>query len=136
VKVLDHISLAVADYERSWAFYDQVLATLGHRRVMEMTDAPEYVAAGYGGSEHEPAFWVGGAREPGGPAPQPPDGQHVAFAAASRAMVDAFYEAALRAGATDNGPPGIRAHYHANYYACFVIDPDGYHLEAVCHRPE
>jgi hypothetical protein len=51
-------------------------------------------------------------------------------------MVGAFYDVALRAGATDNGPPGIRAHYHANYYACFVIDPDGYHLEAVCHRPE
>ena len=78
--MLDHISLAVADYERSWAFYDQVLAVLGHRRVMEITDAPEYVAAGYGASEHEPAFWIGGAREPGSPAPQPPDGQHVAFA--------------------------------------------------------
>lgn len=133
--MLDHISLAVADYERSRAFYDEVLAVLGHRRVKEITDLPEYVAAGYGGSAHEPAFWIGASREPG-PAPQPPDGQHVAFVATNRAMVDAFYAAALRAGASDNGPPGIRAHYHPNYYACYVIDPDGYHLEAVCHQPE
>jgi catechol 2,3-dioxygenase-like lactoylglutathione lyase family enzyme len=70
------------------------------------------------------------------PAPMPPDDQHVAFAATSRAMVDAFYEAALRAGGSDNGPPGLRKHYHPNYHACFVIDPDGYRLEAVCHQPE
>lgn len=134
--MLDHTSLAVADCGRSRAFYDQVLAVLGHRRVMEMTDTPEYVAAGYGASEDEPAFWIGAARAPGGPAPKPPDGQHVAFAAASRAAVDAFYEAALRPGGTDNGPPGLREHYHPNYYACFVIGPDGHHIEAVCHRPE
>jgi catechol 2,3-dioxygenase-like lactoylglutathione lyase family enzyme len=72
--VLDHISLAVADYERSRAFYHQVLAALGHRRVTETTDMPEYVAAGYGGSEHEPAFWIGASREPGSPVPQPRDG--------------------------------------------------------------
>jgi catechol 2,3-dioxygenase-like lactoylglutathione lyase family enzyme len=134
--MLDHISLAVAVYERSRSFYDQVLAVLGHRRVMEMTDVPEYVAAGYRASAHEPAFWIGASREPGSPAPKPPDGQHVAFAAANRAMVDAFYDAALRAGGADNGRPGLREQYHRNYYACYVIDPDGYHLEAVCHRPE
>jgi hypothetical protein len=103
---------------------------------MEIADAPDYVAAGYGAFEHEPAFWIGASRQPGSPAPKPPDGQHVAFAATSRAAVDAFYEAALRAGGTDNGPPGLREHYHPNYYACFVIDPGGYHIEAVCHRPE
>jgi catechol 2,3-dioxygenase-like lactoylglutathione lyase family enzyme len=134
--MLNHISLAVADFERSRALYDQVLAVLGHRRVMEIADAPEYVAAGYGGSEHEPAFWIGASREPGSPGPKPPDGQHVAFAAVTRAMVDAFPEPALRARGTDNGPPGIREHYHPNYYACFAIDLDGYHIEAVCHRPE
>ena len=79
--MLDHISLAIADYERSRVFCDQVLAVLGHRRVMEIADTPEYVAAGYGGPEHEPAFWIGASREPGSPAPQPADGQHVAFAA-------------------------------------------------------
>ena len=133
--MLDHISLAVADYERSWAFYDQVLAALGHRRVMEITDAPEYVAAGYGASEHEPAFWIGGAREPGARRRSRRMASMSPSPRRSRAMVDAFYEAALRAGATDNGPPGIREHYHPDYYACFVIDPDGYHIEAVCHRP-
>ena len=134
--MLDHISLAVADFERSTAFYDQALATLGHRRVMEITDQPDFVAAGYGGSEHEPGFWIGAGRVPGAPAPVPPDGQHVAFAAADRRMVDAFYRAALQADGRDNGPPGIREQYHPDYYACFVIDPDGHHLKAVCHRPE
>jgi catechol 2,3-dioxygenase-like lactoylglutathione lyase family enzyme len=134
--MLDHISLAVADFARSAAFYDRVLATLGHRRVMDIADAPDFVAAGYGASEHEPAFWIGAARAPDHPAPQAPDGQHVAFAAADRGMVDEFHRVALEAGGKDNGPPGVRAHYHPNYYACFVIDPDGHHLEAVCHRPE
>jgi catechol 2,3-dioxygenase-like lactoylglutathione lyase family enzyme len=126
----------VADFARSREFYDRVLAALGHRRVMEGGDVPDYVAAGYGASEHEPAFWIGAAREPGAPAPRSPDGQHVAFAAGSRAMVDAFYAAAMSAGGADNGPPGIRAHYHPNYYACFVLDPDGHHIEAVCRRPQ
>ena len=134
--MLDHISLAVAEYERARAFYDRVLATLGHRRVMEITDQPEFVAAGYGGSQPEPGIWIGAGRGPGASAPVPPDGQHVAFAAADRSAVDAFYRAALQAGAKDNGPPGIRAQYHPDYYACFVIDQDGHHLEAVCHRPE
>jgi catechol 2,3-dioxygenase-like lactoylglutathione lyase family enzyme len=134
--MLDHISLAVADFERATAFYDPVLATLGHKRVMEIGDAPDFIAAGYGAAEHEPAFWIGASREPGAPAPQAPEGQHVAFVAADRGMVDAFHRVALEAGAADNGPPGIRAHYHPDYYACFVIDPDGHHLEAVCHRSE
>ena len=133
--MLDHISLAVSDFERSTAFYDGVLGTLGHRRVMEIDEAPDFVAAGYGASEHEPAFWIGASRDPAAPGPRAPDGQHVAFAAANRNQVDAFYRAALDAGGADNGPPGIRAHYHPDYYACFVIDPDGHHIEAVCHRP-
>jgi catechol 2,3-dioxygenase-like lactoylglutathione lyase family enzyme len=70
--MLDHISLAVADFARISAFYDQVLATLGHRRVMEITDAPDYVAAGYGATEHEPACWIGAARQPGVPPPTAP----------------------------------------------------------------
>src|SRR5690606_41720567 len=106
--MLDHISLAVADYERSRAFYDEVLAVLGHRRVKEITDLPEYVAAGYGGAAHEPAFWIGASREPG-PAPPPPDGQPGALAPAKRALGDALYAAALPAGASANGPPRIPA---------------------------
>jgi len=68
--------------------------------------------------------------------PVTPDGQHIAFAARSRTMVDAFHAAGLAAGGTDNGPPGLRPHYHADYYAAFLLDPDGHHIEAVCHRPE
>jgi catechol 2,3-dioxygenase-like lactoylglutathione lyase family enzyme len=133
--MIDHLSLAVSDLDRSRAFYDRALAALGARRLMEVEDAPDYVASGYGTTEGEPAFWIGSSI---GPAPDPvaPDGQHVAFAAPDRAAVDAFHKAALAAGGRDNGAPGLRPHYHPNYYAAFIIDPDGYRIEAVCHRPE
>ena len=68
--------------------------------------------------------------------PTTPDGQHIAFRAPDRAAVDAFYAAALAAGGRDNGPPGLRPNYHPDYYAAFVLDPDGHRLEAVCHRPD
>lgn len=133
--MIDHVSLAVRDIERSRAFYDAVLATLDHRRTGDI-DGEEHVASGWGPGDpqREPGFWVGAATADG-PAPVVPEGQHVAFTAPSRAAVDAFYRAALAAGGRDNGPPGLRPHYHPDYYACFVIDPDGHHLEAVCHRP-
>jgi len=131
--MIDHLSLPVADLARSRAFYDTVLATLGVRRVMDL-EIDDYVAAGYGGSEHEPAFWIGSSTEAAA-APVQPDGQHIALTAPDRAAVDAFHAAALAAGGRDNGAPGLRPHYHENYYAAFVIDPDGYHMEAVCHAP-
>lgn len=127
--ILDHIGLPVSDYARSVAFYDAVLAPLGISRVMEVTaemtggDAH----AGYGAAK--PEFWIGTGDALKGCL-------HVAFKAASRAEVDAFHAAALVAGAGDNGPPGVRAHYHPDYYAAFVLDPDGHNIEAVCHRPE
>ncbi len=74
----------------------------------------------------KPSFWIGEGEPASGPL-------HVAFAAKTRAAIDAFYAAALQAGGTDNGPPGLRPHYHANYYAAFVRDPDGNNIEAVCH---
>jgi catechol 2,3-dioxygenase-like lactoylglutathione lyase family enzyme len=133
--VIDHLSLPVSDYARSRAFYDKALGALGYKVAMEVTDSPEYVGAGYGDpGAPEPAFWIGASREPG-PPPVTPEGQHVAFRAASRAAVDAFHCEALAAGGADNGAPGLRPHYHANYYAAFVLDPDGHRLEAVCHRP-
>ena len=91
--MLDHLSLPVADYARSRAFYDACLAALGYRLVMEMTDLPEFIAAGYGppGDQPEPQFWIGAGREPG-PAPVTPDGQHIAFAAGDHAAVDAFMQ--------------------------------------------
>lgn len=98
-----------------------------------MSVPPEKTEAGgtaHGfGSNGKPYFWVGDNESVG-------EGTHVAFEAESRAEVDAFYEAALAAGGRDNGPPGIRPHYHPNYYAAFVFDPDGINVEAVCHKPE
>lgn len=133
--MIDHLSLPVSDYARSRAFYDKVLGTLGYKVRMEITESPEFVGAGYGEADQpEPTFWIGAGREPG-PPPVTPPGQHIAFRAQDRAAVDAFHCAALATGGRDNGPPGLRAHYHPSYYAAYVLDPDGHRLEAVCHAP-
>jgi len=136
--MLDHISLRVADYDRSKKFYQAALAPLGYTLAME-------VASGAGFRRgFIPDFWVkqgelmssGSRAEPlelagcGGAA------VHVAFAADDRRAVDAFYRAALAAGARDNGAPALRPEYHPNYYGAFVLDPDGYNIEAVCHIAE
>ncbi|WP_342239933.1 VOC family protein [Inquilinus sp. OTU3971] len=127
--MLDHVSVGVSDLAASRAFYDAALAPLGYGRIMDFDDA-----VGYG--EPMPArtghFWIG-KTEAGTLAPMP--GLHIAFGAPNRTAVDAFYAAALAAGGTDNGAPGPRLHYHPNYYGAFVIDPDGHHVEAVCHDP-
>jgi catechol 2,3-dioxygenase-like lactoylglutathione lyase family enzyme len=134
--MIDHFSLPVSDYALSRSFYDKALGALGYKVQMEVTDSPKFVGAGYGPAGlPEPAFWIGAGREPG-PAPVSAIGQHIAFKAGDRAAVDAFYAAALAAGGRDNGAPGLRPHYHPNYYAAFVLDPDGHRIEAVCHRPE
>ncbi len=130
--MIDHLSLRVGDLERSRAFYDRVLATLGYGRTMDVDEA-DYEASGYGPGE-EPTFSIGVGKEPM-PAPQPEIGQHIAFAAPDRASVARFHAEALAAGGRDNGAPGLRPEYHPNYYAAFIIDPDGYHIEAVCHQP-
>lgn len=127
--MLDHIGLTVADYGRSRAFFDAALKPLGIAVMMEVTaeETGGQAHCGYG-AEMKPFFWFG----TGGPATT---GVHVAFTAQDRATVDAFYAAALAAGGRDNGPPGIRAHYHPSYYGAFVLDPDGHNVEAVCHAP-
>lgn len=127
--MLDHIGLTVADYGRSRAFFDAALKPLGVGVMMEVTaeQTGGHAHCGYG-ADMKPYFWFG----TGGP---PTAGVHVAFAAKDRATVDAFYAAAMAAGGRDNGPPGIRAHYHPNYYGAFVLDPDGHNVEAVCHAP-
>ena len=126
--MLDHAGFPVSDYKRSKAFYETALAPLGYGLVMEIrqsdNDAP---AAGFGAGG-KPDFWIGGE----GGLNQP---IHIAIAAPNRAAVDAFYRAALAAGGKDNGAPGLRPHYHANYYGAFVLDPDGHNVEAVCHAP-
>ena len=128
--MLDHVGFPVADFAKSKAFYDKALAPLGVTCIMELTQemtAGRGAHAGYGESG-KPCFWIGT-----GKLHQP--GIHVAFAAKDRAMVDAFYEAALAAGGRGNGAPGLRPMYHPNYYGAFVFDPDGHNIEAVCHKP-
>jgi catechol 2,3-dioxygenase-like lactoylglutathione lyase family enzyme len=129
--MIDHIGFAVSDYAQAKAFYGKALAPLGYTLVMEV-GAQEtesgHPAAGFG-SGGKPDFWIGGEGRLDKPL-------HVAIAAKDRAAVDAFYRAAMAAGAKDNGAPGLRPQYHPNYYAAFVRDPDGHNIEAVCHAPE
>jgi catechol 2,3-dioxygenase-like lactoylglutathione lyase family enzyme len=125
-EMIDHVGLNVSDYETSKRFFEQALEPLGYRVVM---DFAEHDAAGFGTDERKPEFWIA-ARDPRG------TGTHVAFEAADRATVDRFHEAAVAAGGTENGPPGIREHYHPTYYAAFVHDPDGNNVEVVCHAAE
>ncbi len=122
--MLDHIGFGVSDFQRSSAFYEKALAPLGYRLMKEFS-AGTHAAFG----RTAPGFWIGVGKPLEGPI-------HVAFAAENRAAVRAFHEAALAAGGIDNGAPGIRAHYHPNYYGAFVLDPDGHNVEAVCHKPE
>ncbi|HKE94447.1 MAG TPA: VOC family protein [Povalibacter sp.] len=126
--MIDHTGLSVSDFAKSRAFYVAALEPLGYRLLMELTaeQTGGFQGAGFG-EPPKPDFWIGT-----GQPNQPPI--HVAFRAASRAIVDAFYRAALAAGGRDNGPPGLRPHYHPNYYGAFVLDPDGHNIEAVCHQ--
>jgi catechol 2,3-dioxygenase-like lactoylglutathione lyase family enzyme len=125
--MIDHTGVAVSDFNQSKAFYSQALAAIGYSLLMELPASVTGHAdvAGFGEAP-KPDFWINS-----GSPNKPP--VHVAFRVASRAMVDAFYKAALAAGGRDNGAPGIRAHYHPNYYGAFVLDPDGHNIEAVCH---
>jgi catechol 2,3-dioxygenase-like lactoylglutathione lyase family enzyme len=127
--MIDHTGFNVSNPKQSRAFYDAALKPLGYGVQMEVPTAVTggLVVLGYG-PPGKPDFWLAEG------APNTPR-LHIAFRADSRAVVDAFYAAAMAAGGTDNGPPGIRAHYHPSYYAAFVRDPDGHNIEAVCHTP-
>ncbi len=122
--MIDHVTLNVGEYAAAKEFFSRSLAPLGYNVVK---DFPEWKAVGLG-QGGKPDFWLAEK--------QPVGNQHVAVAAPSRAAVDAFYQAALAAGAKDNGAPGIRADYHPAYYAAFVFDADGNNIEAVTHKPE
>ena len=128
--MLDHVSLRVGDFARSRAFYERALAPLGITALMGVDAAQSGGTSHLGFGDTRPFFWIGSG-----------DGAartntHVAFSAPTRAIVDAFHAAALAAGGIDNGAPGLRPHYHAQYYGAFVLDPDGYNIEAVCHAAE
>jgi catechol 2,3-dioxygenase-like lactoylglutathione lyase family enzyme len=119
--MLDHIGLRTTRLKDMFAFYEAVLAPLGYSKQKDFG-----VAAGFGKSGELP-LWIGQG--------EGASSVHLAISAASRADVDAFYKAALANGGKDNGAPGLRPHYHENYYGAFVLDLDGNNLEAVCHMP-
>jgi catechol 2,3-dioxygenase-like lactoylglutathione lyase family enzyme len=125
--MLGHLSFGVFDMVRAIAFYDAALAPLGLTRVWTNSKGVGYGPPGRGDILALKRQAV--AVTPPGP------GFHLAFNASTRAAVDAFHAEAVRAGGTDNGLPGLRLHYGPTYYAAFVIDPDGYRLEAVCQSP-
>jgi catechol 2,3-dioxygenase-like lactoylglutathione lyase family enzyme len=127
---IDHTSLSVSDYEKAKAFYAAALAPLGCAVQMEfpMGATGDSSVAGIG-TPGKPFLWIasGGKTSPH---------VHIALRTENRGQVDAFYAAAMAAGGTDNGPPGVRPHYHQHYYAAFVLDPDGHNIEAVTHTPD
>jgi catechol 2,3-dioxygenase-like lactoylglutathione lyase family enzyme len=127
--MIDHVGFAVSDLARSKAFYIEALRSVGISLLVEVTaeQTGGGAHAGFGAGD-KAFFWIGDHGRPG-------ESAHIAFAANTRAQVDSFYAAALKAGGTDNGRPGVRAHYHPDYYGAFVLDPDGNNIEAVCHRP-
>ncbi|HZK88972.1 MAG TPA: VOC family protein [Stellaceae bacterium] len=122
--MIDHVVFWVIDMVRSRAFYDRALHPLGIARIT----GDDHAFAGYGVTG-KGYFWIG-QRDAA-----PTDAQF-AFAAPDRSTVDAFHEAAIAAGGHDNGKPGLRPQYNANYYGAFVLDPDGHNIEAVCYAPE
>lgn len=133
-EVIDHLSIAVRDLQRSGRFYDAALAPLGLMRAFEDTRLVGYgpSVSGVGRwpvNSELVRFWLSQARNE----EESAGGGHVAFVAPSGAAVDSFFAAACAAGGHDDGPPGIRASYHPGYYAAYVRDPDGHRIEAVCH---
>ena len=121
--MIDHTGVTVANVGKSKAFYAAALAPLGYSVLAQWDEG-----AGFGVAP-KADFWIAQGI-PNVPA------MHVAFRAETRAQVDAFHKAATTAGGQDNGAPGLRPHYHANYYGAFVLDPDGHNIEVVCHSPE
>lgn len=120
--MFDHLGIGVTNLAESKAFFLKALQPLGVAIAME---GPYGVGMG---QNNKPSLWLSESREH-------PARLHIAFAAENRRKVDEFYQAALAAGGKDNGPPGLRPHYHEHYYGAFVIGPDGHNIEAVCHKP-
>lgn len=125
--MIDHTGINVSDLARSKSFYESALAPLGYAVCLEFEDAAGFRAADAARSDDPGGdFWISKGQ------PYVPR-SHIAFRAANQEQVIAFHDAAIAAGARDNGAPGLRPHYHAGYFAAFVLDPDGYNIEAVFH---
>ncbi|MDR2711451.1 MAG: VOC family protein [Burkholderiales bacterium] len=120
--MIDHLSISVSNFARSKAFYEAALGAIGYCVLREFGSD----VAGFG-VPPKPDFWIRADQANISPV-------HVAFGVDSREHVDAFYAAAIAAGGRDNGAPGLRPHYHPDYYGAFVFDPDGHNIEAVCRR--
>lgn len=123
--MFDHVSIGVADMARAKKFYDAALKPLGYTRLSDGDESAGYGAKAVG-------LWLGTTGSP--VKPDPASGLHFCFVAKDRAAVDAFHAAALKAGGTDNGKPGLRPDYGPTYYAAFAVDPDGYRIEAYCGK--
>ncbi|QYA11696.1 MULTISPECIES: VOC family protein [unclassified Rhizobium] len=121
--MLDHVTIGVRDIERSKIFYDTILRSIGVERLYAEGER----FAGY--SIGQKAFFRIGQRD------TLRTSTHIAFAARNRELVDDFHRVGIIAGGSDNGAPGLRPHYHPNYYGAFILDPDGHNIEAVCHLP-
>ena len=128
--MLAHVGLIVSDIEKSKKFYTEALKPMGYQMLREYGITPNRAAPSAGFGEPPRAdFWI----YQGVPSKTP---VHVAFQVKTRELVDAFYRAAIAAGGKDNGAPGLRPQYSSTYYGAFVLDPDGYNIEAVCREPE
>jgi len=128
--MIDHISFSVKNFEHSRDFYDQTLSLLGYERLMNFNDQ-EHQVAGYG-KNGKPSFWIGSSKKSlhieeyiGKSA-----GFHVAFVASTTESIHQWYESCIKLGGQDNGRPGPRPEYHPGYYAAFIIDPNGWRIEA------
>lgn len=133
--MIDHTGIVVNDFEKSKQWYKTALAPINYIKLMEFSKEVTKTVdvAGFGDRNTlKPDFWISLATKD-----RPASlAQHIAFRAENRHQVDQFYEAAIKAGGVDNGKPGLRSHYHENYYGAFVFDLDGNNIEAVCHNPE
>jgi catechol 2,3-dioxygenase-like lactoylglutathione lyase family enzyme len=130
--MIDHLSFYTTDYPKTKLFYEAVFSTLGYTMTRDMVTSwdpawPTRRICAFGPGQ-EACFWLIETKEAATP-------MHVAFKAADRASVEAFYEAALKQGGEDHGAPGLRPQYHEHYFGAFVLDPDGNNVEAVCHSP-
>ena len=125
--MIDHTGVIVSDFEKSKKFYAEALAPIGFQKLLEFpAEVTGHMDVAGFGEPPKPEFWISRG------IPNVPP-MHIAFRVSERVQVDAFYAAAIAAGGRDNGPPGIRAQYHPDYYGAFVLDPDGHNIEAVCH---